>query len=151
MRVLSAIILAFSLFSQAFADSPAGSHIETDSKPTSFWMQKKMEYAQSILRGLASADFASISESAKQMRVLNRVEGFIRKRNPDYRTQLLTFERTCEQLVRQAKDENLEGVTLAFNQLTVSCVRCHQTLRSPEIHHSSVPNSQHSDRGAGDE
>ena len=148
MRVLAAMILAFSCSSSAFCEAPAGADTDADSKPTSFWMEKKMEYAQVILRGLASADFVSIGEGAKQMRVLNRVEGFIRKRNPDYRTQLHTFERTCEDLIRQAAEENLPGVTLAFNQLTVSCVSCHQTLRSPETSGSSTLNPKDSEKGA---
>jgi hypothetical protein len=39
------------------------------------------------------------------------------------------FENICEEIVEQADDENLAGVTLAFNQLTVNCVNCHRSLR----------------------
>jgi hypothetical protein len=78
-----------------------------EDKPVSFWMEKKLEYSQTLLRGLATGDFIAIEKSGRQLATLNRVEGF----------------------VRQAKKENLEGSTLAFNQLTVSCVNCHRSLR----------------------
>ena len=101
-------------------------------KTTSYWMSQKLVYSQAILRGLAEADFERIEKNGTQMVRLNRVEGFIRNRNPSYRAQLHMFERAARQIVAQARRENLEGVTLAFNQLTINCVRCHQTLREIE-------------------
>ena len=92
-------------------------------------MEKKLDYTQAILRALASGDFQTIQENSTLMRRLSKVEGFVRSRNREYRTQLNTFERLCSQMTRQADQQNLEGVVLAFNQLTVSCVSCHQQLR----------------------
>ena len=63
------------------------------------------------------------------MRVLGRIEGFVRRKNPDYRAQLRTFELANQELIRQGKRGNSEGATLAFNQLTTSCVACHALLR----------------------
>jgi len=101
----------------------------TGEQETSFWMEKKLDYTQAILRALASGDFPTIKENSELMRRLSKVEGFVRSRNREYRTQLNTFERICSQMTRQADQQNLEGVVLAFNQLTVSCVSCHQQLR----------------------
>ncbi|MDG2222650.1 MAG: hypothetical protein P8L85_14825 [Rubripirellula sp.] len=98
-------------------------------KPVSFWMEKKLEYSQTLLRGLATGDFEAIEKSGRQLSTLNRVEGFVRNRNNNYRSHLNTFQQVCDEIVRQAKKENLEGSTLAFNQLTVSCVNCHRSLR----------------------
>ena len=98
-------------------------------KPTSFWMEKKLAYSQTLLRGLATGDFRAIEMSGRQLSTLNRVEGFVRNRNDDYRAHLNTFQQVCNEIVRQAKKENLEGSTLAFNQLTVSCVNCHRSMR----------------------
>jgi cytochrome c556 len=36
---------------------------------------------------------------------------------------------SLDEIIRQANQDNLEGVTLGFNQLTVSCVQCHKHLR----------------------
>lgn len=105
---------------------------ETTEKPLDFWMQKKLDYSTAILRGLSMGDFELIETNANQMRLLNKIEGFVRSRNADYRTQVHTFERVTDEVVRQAQKQNIDGVTLAYHQLTVSCVRCHQSLRGSE-------------------
>ncbi|MEO9594374.1 hypothetical protein [Rhodopirellula bahusiensis] len=102
---------------------------ETSEKPLDFWMQKKLDYSTDILRGLSMGDFDLIESNARQMRLLNKIEGFVRGRNAEYRTQVHTFERVTDEVVRQAKKKNIDGVTLAYHQLTFSCVRCHQSLR----------------------
>lgn len=100
-----------------------------DPQEMSVYMKKKLDYSQAILRGLATGDFETIKTNGVQMRLLNRVEGFVRRRNPRYRMHVRAFENICEDIVAQADEENLAGVTLAFNQLTVNCVNCHRSLR----------------------
>lgn len=102
---------------------------ETSDQPLDFWMRKKLDYSTAILRGLSMGDFELIEANANQMRLLNRVEGFVRSRNSEYRDHVRTFERVTDDVIRQAKKQNIDGVTLAYHQLTVSCVRCHQSLR----------------------
>ncbi|MEZ6089347.1 MAG: hypothetical protein R3C05_15215 [Pirellulaceae bacterium] len=119
---------------QAKTQADAGEIDNT--KPTSYWMEKKLDYSQAVLRGLASSDFESIRKNALQLQLLNKVEGFIRRRNADYRHHVQTFERITGELARQAERKNIEGVTLAFNQLTISCVHCHESLRSEQLKES---------------
>jgi|SRR6478735_7447833 len=99
-------------------------------QPVSFWMKKKLDYSQNILAAIATADFDKIVENAEAMRKLSGVEGFIRGRTPGYRTQLHFFEESADEIIRQAKNDNVEGTALAFTQLTVSCVNCHKQLRA---------------------
>ena len=47
----------------------------------------------------------------------------------EYRRQMAMFEFANEELVRQANAKNVEGATLAYNQLTISCVQCHRVVR----------------------
>jgi hypothetical protein len=98
----------------------------------SVWMKKKLEYSQGILEGLSAGDFDQIAKNAESMQTLNNVERFVRGRTPRYRTQLELFQDANEELLRAANADNLEGVTLAFNQLTISCVKCHKELRRIE-------------------
>jgi hypothetical protein len=107
--------------------TPAGEKHEGE--PVSFWMKKKLELSKNVLEGIASGDCDQIAQSARTMRGLSKIEAFMRARNPGYRGQLLTFEMSLDEIIRQANQNNLEGVTLGFNQLTVSCVQCHKQLR----------------------
>jgi hypothetical protein len=43
---------------------------------------------------------------------------------------LRLFEFADRELIRAAREENLYGATLAFTQLTISCVNCHKIVRS---------------------
>jgi hypothetical protein len=96
----------------------------------SIWMRKKLDYSQNILSGLASGDFDKIAENAEAMQGLSKVEWFIRGRTPGYRTQLEIFLDANTEIIKQAKQDNLEGSALAFTQLTISCVNCHKNLRA---------------------
>lgn len=114
----------------------------------SLWMTVKLEKSESLLGALARGDFATMASDAQTLATLNEAEGFVRRRNPSYRTQLRIFQYAVEELRRQAMRENLEGAALAFNQLTLSCVHCHRDLRdqaaaplpanaAPSLPHSS--------------
>jgi hypothetical protein len=37
-------------------------------------------------------------------------------------------------LVRAAEDKNLDGATLAYTQLAISCVQCHKIVRGKWKH-----------------
>src|SRR6478736_2244611 len=81
------------------------------SQPMSFWMTKKLEYSQNILAGLATGDFDKIVANAQSMRNLSKIEGFVRGQTPGYRTQLHLFEESADEIIRQAKKDNVEGAT----------------------------------------
>lgn len=95
----------------------------------SFWMKQKLTYSQEILAGLAKEDFDLIKTNAMAMKGLNKIEFFVRQRPEGYRTHLKSFQFSVDQLVRAADEANLDGATLAFTQMTVSCVNCHKELR----------------------
>ncbi len=98
-------------------------------RPMSFWMSKKLDFSKSILESLARGDFEKLADDAEQMRLIGRIEGFVRRQNDDYRAQQKAFEHATVELIRQSKRKNAEGAGLAFNQLTTSCVACHVLLR----------------------
>ena len=100
----------------------------TENQP-SVWMRKKLEFSRNILAGLASEDFDKVVANAQAMEGMSRFEWFIRGKTPGYRTQLEVFQNANEEIIRQAQKDNVEGATLAFTQLTFSCVSCHKRLR----------------------
>ena len=100
----------------------------TSEKTMSFWMAKKLELSKAILESLTTGDFDTMAKDAEQMQRLGRIEGLVR-RNKDYQTQMQSFRLANQELIRHSKRKNVEGATLAFNQLTTSCVACHTMLR----------------------
>ncbi len=108
----------------------AGRHQPAKEEGHSYWMKKKLEFSEHILAGLATADFEKISTAAKSMKNLNQIEEWAHRKNADeYRTQLHIFRFANGELVRQAEKKNIDGVALAYSQLTLSCVNCHKLMR----------------------
>ena len=103
-----------------------------ESQQGSFWMDQKLRLSKELLTGLATGDFQTIGKSAEVMRGLNRVEKFVRRGPQGYRDYLRQFNMANQALIDAAASENLEAATLAFNQMTVSCVNCHKHLRESE-------------------
>jgi len=95
----------------------------------SLWMTKKLEYSQKILAGLTKGDFDLIKKNAQQMQVVGYLESWDRADMPDYRRQIRYYEDANKELIRQAEKGNLSGATLAYTQLTLSCVQCHSVIR----------------------
>lgn len=95
----------------------------------SVWMEKKLEFSRNILSALTEANFAEIERNAENMNFVGYLEKWTRGGQPDYKRQVAYFEFANQELIRHAKEKNLDGATLAFNQLTTSCVQCHKIVR----------------------
>lgn len=96
--------------------------------PGSFWMQKKLEYSENILAGLARENFDQIAKNARSMNALSQMEKWVRG-TAEYRTQLRIFQNANKQLIAMADNQQLDGAALAYVQLTLSCVNCHKAVR----------------------
>ena len=102
---------------------------ETPQEKASLWMKHKLIASQKILEGMTRGDYELIENSAQGMRVMGYLEGWVRADMPGYKEQLRAFEHANGAIVRHAHDENLDGVTLAYTQLAISCVQCHKLVR----------------------
>ncbi len=94
------------------------------------WMKRKLEFAQEILAGLTEGDFQKINDYAQMLNFVGYLSAWLRADEEDYKRQVSHFEFAARELIRQAKDKNLEGATLAYNQLTATCVQCHKVVRA---------------------
>lgn len=92
-------------------------------------MRLKLEPAKGVLEGIALADFAMISKNAGTIRNLMLDEGWMVRQTEDYRLQSEEFRKAVELLRVAAESKNIDGATLAYVQMTLRCVQCHQSLR----------------------
>ncbi|TWU25825.1 hypothetical protein [Bythopirellula polymerisocia] len=122
----------------------------TESRPFNFWMDVKLKKSQEIFAALTEADYETITDCAKQLHTLGEFEGFVRKGTPGYVTQLRSFQFAVAEIEKQAKQENIEGVTLGFQQLTLSCVHCHIALRQESAATGSIPASHEPQQNSHD-
>ena len=108
------------------ADEPDGNYPQVKS----FWMTQKLEVSKELLAALSVEDYDAIAEQAVKMKRLSRLEELARRDHTgEYGRELRLFQRTVDMLALEAKEEYLDGATLAFTQMTLSCVNCHRHLR----------------------
>lgn len=120
------LIMFFAVGFEATRGADVGKDQE---KAASVWMSKKLDYSKEILAGIAVADSARVKAAAGHIRTLNKVEAFVRSKNPAYREQLKAFQEANDEILRRAEADDFEGAATAFSQLTTSCIRCHKVLR----------------------
>ena len=94
----------------------------------SVWMKKKLEYCKNILDGLTKADFEVIKKNAGLLQTIKYLEAADRT-SKEYKRQLSYFEAATKSLISQAGKKDINGTTLAYTQLTLSCVQCHNVVR----------------------
>jgi hypothetical protein len=92
-------------------------------------MQKKLKSAHTVLDGVVVADFKKIESGGEQLIKLAKSETWQLIRSPLYERHSADFVARTETLVKKAKEKNMDGTALAYVDMTLSCVRCHQYVR----------------------
>ncbi len=112
----------------ALAAAPVGGPKKPPEQGNAF-MQLKVKSAEMVLAGIAVKDFERIETGAAALVRLSKKTEFQMGSIPGYDQHNANFRRTAEELVRHAKNKNLDGAALAYIQLTRNCVECHKELR----------------------
>jgi hypothetical protein len=97
--------------------------------PLAQLMRNKLLYAQRLLEGIALADFTKISKSADELIQLSKTAEWLVYKTPRYEVNSNEFRRAAEKIAQKAQAKNIDGVALAYVDLTLSCVRCHEYVR----------------------
>jgi hypothetical protein len=102
-------------------------------------MVEKLNSSKMLLEGIALADFNKISRHAEALIQLSKTAEWFVYKTPRYELHSNEFRRAAETIVQKAKDKNLDGVTLAYFDLTMGCVRCHQYVRDTRDARAPAP------------
>ncbi len=100
-------------------------------------MRNKLLFSQRLLEGIALADFNKIGRSADELIQLSKTAEWLVYRTPRYEMHSNEFRRAAEKIAQKAQAKNIDGVALAYVDLTLSCVRCHEYVR--EVRDARLP------------
>ena len=131
-------ILVFGTMLLLFAGAPSTPPSQAQGKQMSKLMAAKLDHSQKLLEGIAMSDFKKIARSAEELIALTRTEEWLMHKAPRYEMHSNEFRRAAEIMIQKSKDKNIDGATLAFFEMTMSCVRCHQHVR--EVRDARAPN-----------
>jgi hypothetical protein len=96
------------------------------------FMRQKLEYAKNVLEGLSLEKYDQIEKNGRALKLLSQAAEWEVPMIPnatDYVSQTTEFQRSADELVKQAKANNIDGATLAYVRMTISCVQCHKYVR----------------------
>jgi len=113
-------------------------------------MVLKMKESQTLLEGLALNDFTKMEKSAEELLRISKEAQFRKALSTaKYEYHANAFQRAAETAIEKAKAKNIDGVTLAYLEMTQTCVRCHQHTREERIGRLAPPAGGRAD-GIGD-
>lgn len=93
-------------------------------------MRVKLQRAQTLLQALTMEDFKTLQENAESLVRISKATEFLRAyKTEEYEFQARVFQKAAESLAAKAKEKNIEGATLAYLDMTISCVACHNHFR----------------------
>ena len=93
------------------------------------FMRDKLELAQGILEGLSVENYDLITSRAQRLSAMSQQADWKVFENPDHEQQSFAFRRNVDSLTKAAKNKNLDGATLAYVRVTMSCIECHKYVR----------------------
>ena len=97
------------------------------------FMQAKLENAQQVLEALATEDYRAIAKHSQELSLLSHAANWQVLQTRDYQRHSEEFRRHADALTKAGQEENLDGATLSYMQLTLSCVNCHKYVRSTRV------------------
>ena len=96
-------------------------------------MEMKLDYAEKILAGLVTHDFDLIVKSSESLKLvsLRHPKGWEKKSEDDdvYEHFRMEFMRQAARLEEEARKENLAGAAYFQQNLTATCIACHDYIR----------------------
>lgn len=140
--VLGALFVGTVLFAAHTAHTPklqaaSDEGQQASREGTDFLMRQKLELSQQLLRGLVLEDFPLMRTNATRLGRLSEMTGWQVRNTPEYTGFSAEFRRAADELAYAAGEKNLDGATLAYTQLTYSCVSCHKYMRGRSIQKTS--------------
>ena len=92
-------------------------------------MRQKVAYSQQVLVGITLEDYGLIATNAKKLMELSNKTNWYSRQVPEYELFLNEFRRNAQESREAGRQKNLDAASLAYVQMTLSCVSCHKFIR----------------------
>jgi len=92
-------------------------------------MRQKVAYSQQVLVGITLEDYGLVADNAKKLVELSNRTNWYSRQVPEYELFLNEFRRNAQELMKAGEEKNLDAASIAYGQMTLSCVSCHKFIR----------------------
>ena len=109
--------------------------------PVQAFMRAKRNDNSTILEGLMTNQFDQIVDAAEHLHLMSTATEWHVIQGPVYKQHSTEFRQTVERLKTEAKKKNLDGATLAYMHMTMTCVNCHKFVRGTQLADATIPDT----------
>ena len=92
-------------------------------------MREKLGHSQKVLEGITQNDLKEVEKHARALLALSRKAEWQVIQTPFYMHHSEEFQNFAERLIQKAQEKNLDGATLSYLGMTLTCVKCHKYVR----------------------
>lgn len=98
--------------------------------PLQTFMRKKLASTSTVLEGLVVEDYEMLVRGARTLQQVSEAEQWRISNDAMYRQFSNEFVRRIRRLEESAREQRIDGATLAYVEATLSCIECHKWVRS---------------------
>lgn len=102
-------------------------------KGLSKFMRQKLEASSTVLEGLCTEDLELVTKGSKVLLQMSHEERWRVSADMFYRRYSNEFSAAVEELLKESEDEDMDGTSLAWVNVTMKCLKCHEWVRGTVI------------------
>jgi hypothetical protein len=97
------------------------------------FMRQKLQASNLILEGLCTEDLKMVTDGAATLMKMSKEEKWRVSNDMMYRRYSKEFVNAVEELEQEAKDNDMDGTSMAWVNVTMKCLKCHEWVRNTVI------------------
>ena len=115
---------------------------EKDSDRTELgdFMRQKLESSNQILEGLVTNDFELVQDSCDELLEMSEAESWRATNDMMYMQHSREFRNSVRALRAKSKKKSPDGAALAWLDVTMECIKCHEWVRDTMLANVPAPN-----------
>ena len=94
------------------------------------FMRQKLHASNQILEGLCTEDLEMVSDGSDTLMKMSGEEHWRVSNDIMYRRYSTEFMHAVEELQQEAKDNDMNGTSMAWVNVTMKCLKCHEWVRN---------------------
>ena len=94
------------------------------------FMRQKLHASNQILEGLCTEDLHMVSEGSETLMKMSSEEKWRVSNDIMYRRYSTEFMHAVEELQKEAEDNDMNGTSMAWVNVTMKCLKCHEWVRN---------------------
>ncbi len=94
------------------------------------FMQKKLAASTLILEGLMTDDLKAVADNADKLLKMSKEERWRASNDMMYLQHSTQFRNAVADLYNKADKQSIDGASLAWVNVTMSCIKCHEWVRN---------------------